>query len=250
MARLDAPHSDPDVAPAVAVGQWTFSPPAAYPPVNGLTATDTIDEDRVSIHVNLAAAVAIRDIASATHAITTDGDATAQKRSVTLASGRKIDNRDFVLRYKLAGDAIQAGLLSHMDDKGGTFSLLLEPPAAPAGDDITPREIAFVLDTSGSMAGAPIEASKAFMTQTLRALRPTDYFRIIRFSSSASELTSGTGRRLACEPAAGPCLRQRTDCERRHRSAVRPAKGVWYREDAGNAPHDCVPVGRICRQRS
>lgn len=191
LARMTTPDTDRDAPPAAPVGQWTFAPPPAYPPVNGLDAPETIDEDRVSIRVNLAAAVSIEEVSSATHAISIDGGDDLETRSVTLAGGRTIDNRDFVLRYKLAGEAVQAGLLTHVNESGGTFSLLIEPPAIPADDAITPREIVFVLDTSGSMGGAPMEASKAFMTEALRALRPTDYFRIIRFSSSASELTSG-----------------------------------------------------------
>ncbi|MCB1513487.1 MAG: VWA domain-containing protein [Hyphomicrobiaceae bacterium] len=188
-----APHEpqrngEPTAAP---LGQWTFAPPPAYPPVNGLTAPQTIDEDRVSIAVTLAAGSNISNVASTSHAITVDGDAGSNRRRIALANGRTIDNRDFILHYTLAGDAVHAGLLSHAGENGGTFSLLIEPPAAPNADKVTPREIVFVLDTSGSMGGAPLDAAKAFMTQALRVLRPTDYFRLIRFSSSASELASG-----------------------------------------------------------
>jgi Ca-activated chloride channel family protein len=52
----------------------------------------------------------------------------------------------------------------------------------------------FVLDTSGSMMGLPIEASKTFMRHALSSLRPTDYFRVIRFSNNASEFSSGPVR--------------------------------------------------------
>jgi Ca-activated chloride channel family protein len=126
---------------------------------------------------------------SKTHALATTGDARA--KTVTLAEGRTVDNRDFILRYTLSGSAPQAGLLAHRDARGSTFSLLIEPPQAPADADVTPREMVFVLDTSGSMSGLPIEASKTFMRHALQALRPADYFRIVRFSSSASELASG-----------------------------------------------------------
>lgn len=192
LARAAAPHNDADLAAPSPVGQWSFGPPPVYPPVNALTAPATIDEDRVSIRIEVNAGVDISEMMSATHAINVSADEAVRKRTVTLASGKTIDNRDFVLRYTLAGTDVQAGLLAHVgDETGGTFSLLVEPPSAPAAEEITPREIVFVLDTSGSMGGAPIEASKTFMTHALRALRPNDYFRIIRFSSSASELASG-----------------------------------------------------------
>ncbi len=143
----------------------------------------------MSIRVNLASGVPIAGVTSTTHALATTGDTKA--KTVTLAEGRTVDNRDFILRYTLSGSAPQAGLLAHRDARGGTFSLLIEPPQAPADADITPREMVFVLDTSGSMSGLPIEASKTFMRHALQALRPADYFRIIRFSSSASELATG-----------------------------------------------------------
>lgn len=49
----------------------------------------------------------------------------------------------------------------------------------------------FVLDCSGSMYGLPMVANKAFMREALRKLRPTDTFRIIRFSDAATDLTDG-----------------------------------------------------------
>src|SRR5262245_28832304 len=175
--------------PRPAAGVWQLGPVPEYPEVAGLTIPATIDGDRVSIRVNLASGIPIAGVTSTTHALAATGDTKA--KTVTLAQGRTVDNRDFVLRYTLSGSAPQAGLLAHRDARGGTFSLLIEPPQAPAEANITPREMVFVLDTSGSMAGLPIEASKTFMRHALQALRPADYFRIIRFSSSASELASG-----------------------------------------------------------
>jgi Ca-activated chloride channel family protein len=183
--RLDAPGA---VQPP-ATGVWQLGPVPAYPEVAGLTIPATIDTDRVSIRVNLASAIPIVGVTSKTHALATTGDAKA--RTITLAEGRTLDNRDFILRYALSGSAPQAGLLAHRDAQDGTFSLLIEPPQAPANADITPREMVFVLDTSGSMSGLPIEASKTFMRHALQALRPADHFRIIRFSNNASEFTSG-----------------------------------------------------------
>lgn len=173
---------------AAAPGAWSFSPPPAYPPVNGLTTPATIDRDRVSIRVNLASGMPIASVTSATHAITHHDD--GAKKAITLAEGRTIDNRDFLLRYSLAAKGIQAGLLAHRDDTAGTLSLMLEPPQVPEQAEITPREIVFLLDTSGSMGGFPIDASKLFMKHALDALRPSDYFRIIRFSNNATEFAA------------------------------------------------------------
>jgi Ca-activated chloride channel family protein len=186
----DRPAADGDApGTAPATGIWQLAPVPDYPEVAGLTIPATIDADRVSIRVNLASGMPIAGVTSATHALAVAGDATA--KTIALAEGRTVDNRDFILRYALSGSAPQAGLLAHRGERGGTFSLLIEPPQAAAEADVTPREMVFVLDTSGSMAGLPIEASKTFMRHALQSLRPADQFRIIRFSSSASELASG-----------------------------------------------------------
>jgi len=49
----------------------------------------------------------------------------------------------------------------------------------------------FVLDTSGSMSGQPLAASKRFMDAALQGLRAGDYFRIIPFSNSARHFANG-----------------------------------------------------------
>ena len=182
-------------------GTWRLDALPAYPDVAKLTIPDTIDRDRVSIRVDLVSGFDIEAVSSTTHAIVADGTNTA--RTVSLADGRTIDNKDFVLRYRLAGRSTKAGFLAHRDERGGFFSLLIEPPEIPAAHEITPREMVFVLDTSGSMTGIPIEASKTFMTRALANLRPDDYFRIIRFGSDASEFASRPVRATAANVRSG-----------------------------------------------
>jgi Ca-activated chloride channel homolog len=183
----DAPP--PRVSPPSPPGVWQLGPVPKYPEVAGLTIPASIDADRVSIRINLVSGMPIAGVASATHALAVSGD--AQAKTIALADGRTIDNRDFILRYQLSGSGPQAGLLAHRDERGGTFSLLIEPPQGIPNGEVTPREMVFVLDTSGSMMGLPIEASKTFMRHALSSLRPTDYFRVIRFSNNASEFSSG-----------------------------------------------------------
>ena len=172
--------------------QWEIEKLPAYPDVAGLTIPDTIRKDRVSINVDLEAGAVIPHLYSRTHKIQITGD--EKKKSITLANGRTIDNRDFVLHYRLAGKDTQPAFLTHSDSDDNYFSLWIEPPANPVSEGITAREMVFVLDTSGSMHGQPIDASKAFMRHALNNLRSRDYFRIIRFSNNASEFTSGPVR--------------------------------------------------------
>lgn len=174
--------------PDPAAGTWAVEQTPAYPDVAGLTIPDTIEHDRVSIRIALAAGVDIAGMHSPTHRIETAGN--ARNAEIGLQRGRVLDNKDFVFRYRLAGRTIGAGILTHKDQRGGFFSLLIEPPKIPANDMITPREMVFVLDTSGSMSGQPMAASKTFMREALKTLRPKDFFRIVRFGSDATEFSS------------------------------------------------------------
>ncbi len=157
-----------------------------YPEVFGLTLPKNIEKDRVSVKINLDGGMPVRSVTSSTHAIAVT-KTSKNERSIRLSKGSVIDNSDFVLHYMLAGDTTQAGALIHRDPRGNFLSLLLEPPEVPVAGEITPREMVFLLDTSGSMSGEPLEGSQIFMREALKNLKPGDYFRIIRFSDTASE---------------------------------------------------------------
>jgi Ca-activated chloride channel family protein len=168
------------------------------PPVSELDAPETIDPEQVSLEVRIDGGVPVQHIESASHAIEAT-ELNPRDWQVGLAEGRTIANKHFVLNYALAGKETSAGVLSYWDDEfnEGYFSMLIEPPAEPADEDIVQREMVFVLDCSGSMRGQPIGASKAYMRFALKNLRPTDHFRVIRFSESATEYS--TQPKLATE---------------------------------------------------
>jgi Ca-activated chloride channel homolog len=60
--------------------------------------------------------------------------------------------------------------------------MILQPPERVAADDVTPKELVFVLDTSGSMNGFPIEKAKETMKLALDNLYPSDTFNLITFA--------------------------------------------------------------------
>ena len=171
-------------------GRWEVQELPAYPPVAGLELPSEIAADRVELSIQLHSGIVIQQAHSPSHHLLQE-QISPQHWQFSLSSQRTFANRDFVLRYQLAGNSIQAGVLSYWDeqDQQGYFSLLLEPPAQPVAAQINPREVVFVLDCSGSMAGLPMAASKALASTMLERLRPDDYFRIIRFSDSATEFS-------------------------------------------------------------
>ena len=178
-----------DVGSKTTFGQWEVEKLSVYPEVAELNSPEIIDKERVSIRVELDAGLPITEVSSKTHDITEEIPS-EKRRIIQLLDGKTIDNKDFVLHYRLSGSATQAGLLAHQDVRGGFFSIQLEPPVVPAVKDVAAREMVFVLDTSGSMDGEPIAASKLFMKHALNHLHPNDTFRIIRFSNNAEEFTA------------------------------------------------------------
>ncbi|TLN09685.1 VWA domain-containing protein, partial [bacterium] len=84
------------------------------------------------------------------------------------------------------GGRVKTGLLVEKTENGGYLSLVLQPPAELSAIARTPLELVFVVDTSGSMAGWPIETAKKAMLRALRNLNAEDTFQIIRFGNDSS----------------------------------------------------------------
>jgi Ca-activated chloride channel family protein len=135
----------------------------------------------VSLQVLLDAGVPIDGLTSKTHDVNIErpDDHRAQ---VTLKDLATIPNKDFVLRYDVAGAKMSDAVLTHATGTGGFFTLILQPPERVTVEDVTPKELVFVLDTSGSMSGFPIEKAKETMKLALDNLYPYDTFNLITFS--------------------------------------------------------------------
>jgi len=97
-------------------------------------------------------------------------------------------NRDFVLRYRLAGDQITSGLLLFQGADENFFLYMAQPPQRVATDEIPPREYIFVVDVSGSMDGFPLNTSKRLLRDLIGKLRPTDLFNVVLFAGDANVL--------------------------------------------------------------
>jgi len=138
---------------------------------------------RFDIRAHLETGIALKEIASPSHKLDVKY-ASATSADATLAEPGG-GNRDFVLRYRLAGDAVETGLLVHRDGKENFFLLQVEPPQRPAADLVPPREYVFLLDVSGSMMGFPLDTAKKLMNGLLSQMRAQDVFNVALFSGAA-----------------------------------------------------------------
>jgi len=138
----------------------------------------------ISLTVTIDAGLPIVDLGSVLHQIAVqrlDGRAESPVR-VTLPNLAEIPNRDFILHYRLGTEQIGDALLVHQDQRGQFFTLILQPPQRVVPAQLVPRELIFVLDTSGSMSGFPIEKAKEVMSRLIGSMRPADTFNVITFS--------------------------------------------------------------------
>jgi Ca-activated chloride channel family protein len=149
--------------------------------------TGEIGAADIALEVNIDAGSEIAEITSPTHALRAERPAPSQAK-VTLGPNDRIPNRDFVLRYRLAGGKIRAALATHKDDSGGYFTLMIHPPDKLAEVPRSPREMIFVVDCSGSMSGRPVEVAKRALAKCLKRLEPDDSFQILRFSDRVSSM--------------------------------------------------------------
>ena len=144
----------------------------------------------IALSVRLNAGVAVEDVKSANHRVSVAKADAGGAMRVDLDKGDAIPNKDFVLRYKVAGEDVKPGLIAHRGKDGtGYFTLMLFPPADLGDLPRQPLEMFFTLDVSGSMAGAPIEQSKAAMRYALRNMRPQDTFQIVLFAGDARTMS-------------------------------------------------------------
>ncbi|MEA2205662.1 MAG: Ca-activated chloride channel [Blastocatellia bacterium] len=135
----------------------------------------------ISIEVNIDSGVPLIGFQSATHEIEALQPGQG-KATVRLKDQASVPNRDFVLKYEVAGNQIEDALLTHRGAGGGFFTFILQPPARVTVADVTPKELVFVLDTSGSMEGFPLDKAKETMRLALDGLYPQDTFNVITFA--------------------------------------------------------------------
>lgn len=130
----------------------------------------------------------VTDVASRSHDVKVSGVGGTRVEVALKPSGKDAD-RDFLLDYRLAGNAVAGGLLLHEGGTENTFLALVEPPKVVAPAEISPRDYVFVVDVSGSMQGYPIETAKTLLRRLIGDLRPTDTFNVMLFSGDSRMLS-------------------------------------------------------------
>lgn len=100
-----------------------------------------------------------------------------------------IPNKDFILRYQVAQNETQLTVLTQVDERGGHFAVYLIPALEYQPSQIVPKDVVFLVDTSGSQSGAPLQQCQELMRRFINGLNPSDTFAILDFSNSVRQLS-------------------------------------------------------------
>ncbi len=138
----------------------------------------------VAIDVRLNGAWKISDISSPSHKLKIETEPDAFH--VSLAPGTPL-NGDFVLRWTPLVERQVATSVYTESFAGEDYALVLFVPSLQPRTAV-PREVIFVIDTSGSMHGPAIEQAKAALISALSGLRPGDLFNVVQFNSVTESL--------------------------------------------------------------
>jgi Ca-activated chloride channel homolog len=140
------------------------------------------------LKVELLSPVPIDKLASPSHEVEINysGKTAAQ---IKIKDEKTAGNKDFVLRYSLAGGKIDSGLLLYPGQEENFFLLMMEPPAKVAAKEVLPREYIFIVDVSGSMHGFPLETAKALMQDIITGLNSKDFLNVLLFESGSAILS-------------------------------------------------------------
>ncbi len=135
----------------------------------------------VSVSVTLDAGFPLQDMRSELHDV--DIERISDTRAlIRLREKKEIPNRDFILHYAVAGSDIQDAVMTHTEGGNGYFTLIVQPPAQVKPKDVSPKEMMFIIDCSGSMRGFPIEKAKRTMRMCIEQMNPDDTFNLVSFA--------------------------------------------------------------------
>lgn len=174
--------------PGPSVGTGSASDTDAVPDASRISPPVLLPGYPNPVQLSLAVAIQpgnllIRDFRSSLHSVLQEANAEGI-RVIRLQSGERL-NRDFILRFRIASEAIQTSLSLRPDDSSpeGTFLLTIVPPQGIEKVQ-RPRDVVFVLDRSGSMEGWKMVCARRALSRMVDTLTARDRFTVYAFDDT------------------------------------------------------------------
>ena len=155
--------------------------PAFLPP--------TVKRNPVTIELNLNAGFEVASLVSDTHKMVVE-PLSGHSFHARLSEEMVPADRDFEVSWKPAPGVMPQSSITTEKGPDGTYALVtLFPPAGGAARTVRiPREVTFVIDTSGSMEGVSMKQAKRALELAIQRLDSEDWFNVIQFNSVTSIL--------------------------------------------------------------
>jgi Ca-activated chloride channel homolog len=142
----------------------------------------------VSVKVDLETRRPLKSVYSPSHKVEVKRNGST-RATAGFESSEVQSDEDFALYFAPEKDEIGLNLLTHrIAGEDGYFLLLASPGVDADPKRVIPKDVAFVLDTSGSMAGKKLEQAKKALQFCVENLNEGDRFEIIRFSTEVEPL--------------------------------------------------------------
>lgn len=143
---------------------------------------------KVTFNAELNAGVPLELIASRYHVV--DISNNGNRYHVALAKEGAPMDHDLELTWKPVADSVPRAMLftEVIDGDQHALLMMLPPDDFSVPRQRVPRELIFVIDTSGSMHGTSIDQAKRALNLALSGLAPGDRFNVIEFNSTTGAL--------------------------------------------------------------
>lgn len=148
-----------------------------------------VKRNPVSIELNLNAGFEVASVTSDTHPMVVE-PLSGHSFHARLSEESVPADRDFEISWKPAPGVMPQSSVTTEKGPDGTYALVtLFPPTGGAARTVRiPREVTFVIDTSGSMEGVSMKQAKRALELAIQHLDAEDWFNVIQFNSVTSTL--------------------------------------------------------------
>lgn len=142
-----------------------------------------------SLSLSVNSGLPMQSIDSPTHTIVSN-HLSASNAELSLANGTEKMNSDLLIQWQaINGSTPQAAFFQQKFSDAYYSMLMITPPQVDSQLSL-PRDVNFVIDTSGSMSGTSMNQAKQALHTALDYLSPSDKFNITEFNSRYTSLFS------------------------------------------------------------
>lgn len=143
---------------------------------------------RFSLDLVIKSGLNLEQVISSSHPISYHDN--GAEVSVALSNGHELMNSDLVLEWTpIIGTAPKAAMFQQVLNNDYFSMVMITPPAVSATVSL-PRDVTFIIDSSGSMAGQSMTQAKQALRDALAYLNTNDRFNIVDFDSQYRPLYS------------------------------------------------------------